>query len=245
MSKLLCGTILGKSEGKPVYELLGGEVRDLLPAYANGWYGKARTAKEFALKACEVVERGYRAMKFDPFETAWQTMTTSEMDHAQNLFQAVRQEVGCQVDLMIEVHGRPSSDVAIEMAGRLEEYIPAWCEEPVPPLALEDLLTVKANINFPVAGGERLYTLEEFSRICRMGAIDVLQLDPSHCGGLWVSQQAASLAHQRQIMVSPHCSIGPVALCAALHFNWATPNVEIQENFSEYNVPWRTNYVKG
>ena len=237
--------ILGKAEGKPIYELLGGKVRDQLRSYANGWYGKARTPEDFALKAREVVERGYSAMKFDPFETAWQTMTSAEMDKAEQIVEAVRRQVGEKVDLMIEVHGRLNLETALEMAKRLEKFHPAFYEEPVASLALDDLLAVKESISFPVAGGERLYTLEEFEHICRMGAIDVLQLDPSHCGGLWVSKQASEIANQKNIIVSPHCSIGPVALCAALHFDWATPNVEIQENFSEYDVPWRTGYVKG
>src|SRR5262245_49910677 len=100
--------LIGKACGQPVYRLLGGRARERLPAYANGWYGGAVTPEDFAAQAAEVVARGYRALKFDPFGTAWKEMTRAEMDQAVALVAAVRQTVGDGVELMIEVHGRLS-----------------------------------------------------------------------------------------------------------------------------------------
>jgi galactonate dehydratase len=235
--------LIGKACGQPVYRLLGGRCHDRLLAYANGWYGGARTAPEYAERAREVVARGYRAMKFDPLGTAWKEMSRAEQGETERIVAAVREAVGDDVDLMIEVHGRLSAGCAIEMGRRLTPYRPAWYEEPVTPYSLELLKEVKDALPFPVAAGERLYMLEDFHRLTTLRAADVVQMDPAHCGGLLVSKKIAALAQAQDINVSPHCSVGPVALCAALHFDWSTPNVIIQENFAEYDVPWRKELV--
>lgn len=243
--EIACWDLLGKASGRPVYELLGGRARDALPAYANGWYGGAATPEEFAAKARAVVQRGYRAMKFDPFGTAWKTMTVAEMDEAERIVAAVRDEVGDDVELMVEVHGRLSPDCAIEMGRRLAPYRPAWYEEPVSPWSLDELIPVRKALPFPIAAGERCYMLEEFDRLTALNVCDVIQPDLAHCGGLSIGRRIAALAEARGQRLAPHCSIGPVALCAAIHFGWATPAVRIQENFADYDVPWRDAFVHG
>jgi galactonate dehydratase len=243
--EIACWDLMGKASGQPVYQLMGGRTRDRLPAYVNGWYGGARTPEEYAAKANEVVARGYRAMKFDPFGTAWQEMTAAEMDEAEGIVAAVREQVGDAVKLMIEVHGRLAPACAIEMGRRLSPYRPAWYEEPVAPLDLDALKSVKEALPFPVASGERLYTLEEFRRLTAVRSCDVVQPDLAHCGGIGVGKKVAAFAEAQDMTVAPHCSVGPVALCAAIHFGWSTPNVSIQENFAEYDVPWRNELVCG
>jgi galactonate dehydratase len=243
--EIACWDLIGKACGQPVYKLLGGKARDQLPAYANGWYGGARTPDEFADKAREVVARDYRAMKFDPFGTAWKEMTGPQADEAERIVAAVRSAVGNEIDLMIEVHGRLSAVCAIETGRRLAQYRPAWYEEPVAPLDLDGLKQVRGALPFRTAAGERLYTLEEFGRLTALRACDVVQPDLAHCGGLSVGKKIAALAQAHDLALAPHCSIGPVALCAALHFGWSTPGVLIQENFAEYDVPWRNELVRG
>jgi galactonate dehydratase len=157
----------------------------------------------------------------------------------------VRQAVGDGVELMIEVHGRLSAGCAVEMGRRLQPYRPAWYEEPVTPNSLDLLREVKQALPFPVAAGERLYTLEEFARLTAMRACDVIQPDLAHCGGLWIGKKVAALAQAHDLRLAPHCSVGPVALCAALHFGWATPQVAIQEHFGDYDVPWRDELLFG
>jgi galactonate dehydratase len=244
-AEIACWDLIGKACGQPVYRLLGGRARDRLPSYANGWYGGARTPEDFAARAREVVGRGYSAMKFDPFGTAWKEMTRAEMDAAERVVAAVRQAVGDGVELMIEVHGRLSVGCAIEMGRRLAPYRLAWYEEPVTPNSLDLLHEVKQALPFPIAAGERLYTLEDFQRLTALQACDVAQPDLAHCGGLWVGKKIAALAQAQDVRLAPHCSVGPVALCTALHFGWATPHVVVQENFAEFDVPWRTELVCG
>jgi galactonate dehydratase len=237
--------IVGKECGQPVYKLLGGRCHDRMPAYANGWYGRAATGQEYAERAREAVARGYRALKFDPFGVAWKEMSREEMDEAEGIVDAVRGAVGDRVALMIEVHGRLSVRCAIEMGRRIEKYRPFWYEEPVAPNSLELLKEVKDALPLRIAAGERLYSQEEFYRLTAMRAADVVQMDVSHCGGLLAAKKIAAMAAAQDITVAPHCSVGPVALCAALHFGWSTPNVYIQEDFSDFDVPWRSDMVCG
>src|SRR5262245_3584927 len=149
--EIACWDLIGKANSQPVYELLGGCARESLPAYANGWYGGAITPADYAEKARAVVARGYKAMKFDPFGAAWKQMTAAEMESAEAIVAAVRQAVGDEVELMIEVHGRLSPQCAIEMGQRLTPYRPAWYEEPVSPWDLDSLVPVKKALPFPIA----------------------------------------------------------------------------------------------
>lgn len=191
--------IVGKMCGQPVYKLLGGRCRERLPAYANGWYGGARSPEDYAERARKAVGRGYRALKFDPFGTAWKEMSREEMEEAEALVAAVRGAVGDEIDLMIEAHGRLSISCAIEMGRRLEKYRPAWYEEPVTPNSLDLLKEVKQALPFPLTAGERLYTLEEFYRLISLRAVDILDLDPAHCGGLLVTKKVAAMAQAQDV----------------------------------------------
>jgi galactonate dehydratase len=237
--------IIGKACGQPVYRLMGGRRHRRIPAYANGWYGGARTPAEYAERAKEAVSRGYSALKFDPFGTAWKDMTPDEMDEAEGLVAAVRKAVGPKVGLMIEYHGRLSAGAAVEMMRRLERYSPTWSEEPVAPENIELLAEVKQHAQSPVASGERRYTMADFYRLISLRAADIVQMDIAHCGGLWVSKKIAAMAQAQDIRVAPHVSVGPVALAAALHFDVSTPNFYVQEAFAEYDVPWRNSLVRG
>lgn len=243
--EIACWDLIGKANGRPVYDLLGGRARDTLPAYANGWYGGAVTPSDYAERAQAVVQRGYRAMKFDPFGTAWKQMSEAEMQKAEEIVSAVRRAVGDDVELMIEVHGRLSVECAIEVGHRLAPYRPAWYEEPVSPWDLDSLVPVREALPFPIATGERCYMLEEFERLTALRGADIIQPDLAHCGGLSIGRRIAELARAQGQQLAPHCSIGPVALCAAVHFGWAIPAVRIQENFADYDVPWRESFVKG
>jgi galactonate dehydratase len=237
--------IIGKACGQPVYRLLGGRCHRLIPAYANGWYGGARSPAEYAERARGAVARGYRALKFDPFATAWKDLAPEEADAAVERVAAVRDAVGPGVGLMIEFHGRLAAGAAVAMIRRLERFDPVWCEEPVAPESVELLAEVRQQVRCPVAAGERLYTLADFHRLTSRRAADVVQMDIAHCGGILAAKKVAALAAVQDLRVAPHCSIGPVALAAALHFDVSTPNFMIQEAFAEFDVPWRNSLVNG
>ncbi len=237
--------IMGKACGQPVYRLLGGRYHRRIPAYANGWYGGSRTPGEFAERAREAAARGYRALKFDPFGVAWKDLSGEERQAAIEIVAAVREAVGPRVDLMIEFHGRLSAGEAVRVMRQLEPYRPAWCEEPVAPENLDLLAAVKRETTSPIAAGERLYTVADFYRLTALRAADVVQMDLAHCGGILIGKKIAAMAAAQDIRVAPHCSIGPVALAAALHLDVSTPNFMLQEAFAEFDVPWRNSLVCG
>ncbi len=237
--------LVGKACGQPVYRLLGGRCHDRLPAYANGWYGGAGTPEEFAGRARAAVGRGYQALKFDPFGTAWKDLSPAEEREALQRVEAVRSAVGPGVGLMIEFHGRLSAGSAVRMMHLLEPFDPLWCEEPVAPECLDLLAEVRRQVRGPVSAGERLYTLADFYRLCALRAADVVQMDLAHCGGLHAGKKIAAFAAAQDLRVAPHCSVGPVALAACLHFDVSTPCFYVQEAFAEFDVPWRDELVGG
>ncbi len=134
---------------------------------------------------------------------------------------------------------------AIDMIRRLERFRPEWCEEPVVPESLELLAEVKRSAGCPIAAGERLYTQSDFYRLTALRAADIIQMDLAHCGGILAGKKVAAMAAPQDMLVAPHCSIGPVALAACLHFDASTPNFLIQEAFAEFDVPWRNDLVAG
>ena len=236
--------IIGKATAQPVYRLIGGRAKPALHAYANGWYGGCQTPADFAARAREVAALGYRAVKFDPFLTAWKQLDPAEEDHAVAVVEAVSAAVP-DVAMMIEIHGRLGVSDAVRFIDRLKGHRIAWCEEPVAPESVELLREVKERTRLPISSGERLYALADFARLIGLRAADVVQMDVAHCGGITVSKKVAAMAAAQDIAVSPHCSIGPVAYAAALHVAWSTPNMLMLESFAEFDVDWRSGLVGG
>jgi galactonate dehydratase len=237
--------LVGKACGQPLYKLLGGRCHDLLPAYANGWYGGAQTPEQYSQAARKVIARGYSGLKFDPFGTAWKELSCGELGYTVSLVHAVREAIGPNSRLMVEGHGRFGVEAAVEIAHALEPFHPAWFEEPVTPDSIELLAEVKSRIRTRIAAGERLYTIPDFFRLAASRAAAIVQMDIAHCGGILASKKIAAICAAQDLFVAPHCSIGPVALAAALHFDLSTPNFLVQECFSEFDVSWRDSLVRG
>jgi galactonate dehydratase len=192
--EIACWDIVGKALGQPVYRLLGGAVRDRVPAYANGWYTVERTPDEFHAAARRVVERGYRGLKLDPFGKGSGELTPAELRASLALVEAVRDAVGPDCELFVEMHGRFTPSTAIRVARELERFDPAWIEEPVPPENLRALAKVARRVNIPVATGERIHARHEFRELLELQAADILQPDPTMCGGIWETRKLAAWA---------------------------------------------------
>src|SRR6266516_2061298 len=131
--EVACWDLVGQALGVPVWKLLGGQFRTRVPAYANGWYQTERDPEAMADAARAVVERGYRALKLDPFGAASGGLTREELRFVERIVVAVRQAVGPDVELMLEMHGRFTPSAAAQIGRTLEELEPAWLEEPIPP----------------------------------------------------------------------------------------------------------------
>jgi galactonate dehydratase len=237
--------IIGKSCGQPVYRLLGGRCHERIPAYASGWDGGAIEPHEFAQMAREAVERGYRALEFDPFGASVEDPSRNESEAAIANVAAVREAVGPAIELMIEFHGNLSTASARETILALEPLAPAWCEPPAVAEKLDLLAQLKRSVNAPIAAGKRFHTHVEFQRLTALAAADFVQINLPHCGGLLASKKLAALVAEQGLRVAVPCSVGPVALAACLHFNMCTPNFQIQEALAEFDVPWRNDLVRG
>jgi galactonate dehydratase len=244
-----CWDILGKSLGVPVFQLLGGRVRDKVRMYTHLGGGEMKAVYEtFEVgplidRARAVLEKGYRAMKvvFVPYSQP--LMGLAAIKHFAGLMAKLREAVGDDIDLMVDFHGRTTTGQAIAYIRAIEEYRPFFCEEPVPPEQPDALLEVRKSVRVPIATGERLATRWEFRRLCELQACHVLQPDLSHCGGLLEARKIASLGEIYLMGIAPHNPNGPVANVVALHFALATPNFLIQEDMLG-DVPWRFDVVQ-
>src|SRR6266702_3904898 len=193
--ELACWDIIGQMLGQPVYKLLGGAVRDKIKAYANGWYTVERTPQEFHAAAKRVLEKGYHALKFDPFGAGFYEIDRSEKLRAIELVEAVRNAVGPDVEILIEMHGRFNPATAIEMARELEPFKPSWVEEPVPPENLAALKKASEKITIPLATGERIHTRYEYRQLFELQAADIIQPDITHFGGLLETKKSFESTH--------------------------------------------------
>jgi galactonate dehydratase len=236
--EIACWDIVGKALGVPVYKLLGGAVRDRIKAYANGWYTVERSPDQFAEAAKRAVARGYRALKFDPFGSGFYELSREEKIRSISLTEAVREAVGPEVELLIEMHGRFNPATAIEIARLLEPYEPSWVEEPVPPDNLRALQKASEHIRIPVATGERLHSRAEFRELFELQACDIIQPDITHCGGILNTKKIAAWADTYYMLVAPHNVGGPVSTAAALHLAACTTNFKIQEHFNDFAESW-------
>jgi galactonate dehydratase len=236
--EMACWDIVGQSLGQPVYKLLGGEVRDRIKAYANGWYTVERTPTEFHAAAKRALEKGYQALKFDPFGAGFYEIDHAEKLRAIELVEAVRDAVGPETEILIEMHGRFNPATAVEMARNLEPFNPSWVEEPVPPENLKALKKAAEQISIPVATGERIHTRHDYRELFELQAADIIQPDISHFGGLLETKKLAAWADAYYVLVAPHNVGGPVSTAAALHFAASTTNFKIQEHFNDFSEEW-------
>jgi galactonate dehydratase len=239
--EIACWDIMGQALQQPVYKLLGGAVRDKVKAYANGWYTVERTPQEFHDAATRATEKGYRALKLDPFGAGFYELDRTEKIRSIALVEAVRDAVGPDVEIMVEMHGRFNPATAIELAHELEAFKPSWVEEPVPPENLAALKKASEKIAIPVATGERIHTRYEYRQLFELQAADIIQPDITHFAGLLETKKLAAWAEAYYMLVAPHNVGGPVSTAAALHFAACTPNFKILEHFNDFAEDW----VKG
>lgn len=221
--------ILGKSLGVPVYQLLGGKVRDKVRIYVNGWFAGAKTPQEFGEKAKTAVKRGVTAMKWDPFGKSYLEISNKDLTTALECVAAVRETVGNEIDLLIEGHGRFNVPTGIKIAKELEQFHPMLFEEPVPPDNLEALKAVRDQSPVAISAGERLYTRQSYLQLFETRAADFIQPDVSHAGGIMELKKIAAMAEARYIPFAPHNPSGPVANAATLQLAACCPNFSILE----------------
>ena len=246
-----CWDIAGKAAGVPVYQLLGGAVRDKIRMYDHLGGGQMSalyledTVERMTEHARASIEAGYTAVKVLVVPKTLPLEGTKPLRHAETLMSALREEVGPDVDIMIDMHARTTPAMAIQYGQVLRPFKPFFLEEPCPPENIDGMLEVsRALSGIPIATGERLLTRWGFRELLEKRACAVIQPDLCHCGGLWEARKIAAMAEAYYISVAPHNPLGPVATAAAIHFALATPNWLIQEAIRS-DVPWRDAVLKG
>jgi galactonate dehydratase len=240
--------IKGKALDVPVYEMLGGKVRDQVRVYANGWSFRSTKPSEFARAAERVVKDGYTALKLYPLATPVldaqghiRHVSQRSIDRAaENLavarVKAVRDAVGPDIDLMLDMSAELTTDAIIRLGRKLEGQDILFLEEPVDPFDPEALKKVSEHVHIPIAVGERLYTRYGFRRIWELRAADILQPDIGNTGGIMEAKKIAAMAEVYNMRIQPHNCASPVSTAAALHLDACIPNFLIQELYP-YRIP--------
>lgn len=218
--------IKGKALGVPIYELLGGAVRDKMRVYA--WIG-GDDPSDVAAQAKNRVAEGYSAMKMNATGALEWIDSPIKIREAAERLAAAREAVGEGVGIGIDFHGRVHKGMAKGLVRALEPFSPMFFEEPVLAENNEFLPELARLTTVPIATGERMFTRWHFKQLLTTGGADILQPDLSHAGGIWETRKIAAMAEAFDVAIAPHCPLGPIALAASLQLDFCTPNSFIQE----------------
>ncbi len=222
--------IIGKKLGVPIYNLMGGKMRDKIRLYANDWFKPAKTIDEFVAKAVTTVnDYGFTALKWDPLKASASSGEREMVKDGLDCVAAVRQGVGEKVDLLIELHGLLSYDGALEFVRKVEPMNPLFVEEPMHPDDADGYRKLAMRANVPLAAGERSFTRWGYQPVFKAGNLSVIQPDITHTGGIHEIKKIASQAETLYLKVAPHNSNGPVATMANVVMDATLPNFLIQE----------------
>lgn len=218
--------IKGKALNVPIYELLGGSVRDNLRVYS--WIGGDRP-DDVVAEAQDRVDRGFNAIKMNGTEELHYVDSFREIDKVVQRVAALRDKFGYSLDIGVDFHGRVHKPMAKVLAKELEQFKLMFIEEPVLPENEEYFETIANLVSTPVATGERLYTRWDFKRIFEKGAVDIIQPDVALVGGILEMRKIIAMAESYDMAAAPHAPYGPIALAATLQVDVCSPNVFIQE----------------
>ena len=222
--------IKGKVLGRPVYDLLGGPVRDNLLLYTHPKYGPPEV---IAASARQQAAEGFTALKTDPFwdemarySTAYMSGVISRrgVDRGAEIVAAIRDAVGPDVEILIDCHGNFDVASAIRCAKALAPYDITWFEEPVPPESYDALRQVREAVDVPICVGERLFTRWDFLPVLQGRLADYLMPDVCWTGGISEMKRIASMAETYYVAMSPHGAMGPIQIVAGAHTMMTVPN---------------------
>lgn len=227
--------IKGKYYNAPVYDLMGGACRDNIRVYS--WIGGDRP-DDVAKAAKERQEAGFSAVKMNATEELQMIDTYDKVDAVLERVASIRQAVGKYFGIAVDFHGRVHKPMAKILAKKLEEFDLMFIEEPVLCENMEEFINIARVANIPIATGERLFSRYDFKRLLQTGAVDIIQPDLSHAGGLTEVKKIASMAEAYDVALAPHCPLGPIALASCLNLDATCYNAVIQEQSIgiHYNV---------
>ncbi|MBN8885221.1 MAG: galactonate dehydratase [Rudaea sp.] len=218
--------IKGKALGVPVYQLLGGLVRERMKTYC--WVGGDRPADIIA-QIRSRLEHGFDTFKLNACEELGLLDTSRAIDAAVAKVAEIRAAFGTTIEFGLDFHGRVGAPMAKTLIRELEPYRPLFIEEPVLAEQAEHYPRLAAQTAIPLAAGERMYSRFEFKHVFERGGIAILQPDVSHAGGITECMKIAAMAETYDVALAPHCPLGPIALASCLHVDFASWNAVLQE----------------
>ena len=227
--------IKGKYLGVPVYELLGGAVRDRVKMYC--WIGGDHP--EVLLEEARTkMSEGYSTVKMNATGSMEWIASVQECREVSRNIGMLRDEFGYDLDIGLDFHGRVHKGMVKRLISGLTDYHPLFIEEPVLPENHEALRAVHDFTDIPIATGERMYSRWDFKKLFNTGAVDIIQPDLSHAGGISEVRRIAAMAEAYDVALAPHCPLGPISLASALQVDFASPNAFLQESSLgiHYNV---------
>jgi len=241
--EVACWDILGKRLGVPIHQLLGGQVRESVLGYANGWYRAERTPEAFLEAAQAVLAKGFKAFKLDPFGAAHSFISKEELDLSYAICRMLRDRLPADTRILIDVHARFTSIAALQAARRFADLDIYWWEEPTLRDRQENVHDMALRSPIPVATGEIYDAVGQFSALAQGGGVNIFQPEPMSLGGIASTMQVAAIAFGHGSVIAPHQSGGPVATAVCLQLAAAVPNFLIQEHFDAFNDPWTRELV--
>jgi len=225
--------IKGKYYNCPVYEMLGGKVRDKIRMYSHikiaGVQGEFPI--EDMLKMADMrLSEGYTALKYSIIPPIKQIENPENtMAHVER-FAKVREHIGDKVDLAIDFHGRVSPAMAVRFAELLKPYMPMFIEEPCLPENVDCMVNIARSTTIPIAAGERLFSKYAYRELIEKQAVSVVQPDICHVGGIFEGRKIAALAEMYYMSIAPHNPLGAISLASCLQLDACTPNFLVQEH---------------
>jgi len=243
--------LAGKALGLPVYQLLGGKMRDRIRLYCDSQTSSPDDprAKE---KIQQIKDLGFTAVKTDIDDATdpmrWDrvnwTASNAEIDNMVKKVAFLRESFDKRVDLAADMHGRYDLGSAKRVAAALEPFRLLWLEEPVPPENIDAMRDVRASTRTPICCGENLFLRHGFREVLEKRAADIIMPDIQKCGGLAESRKIADMAHTYYVPVAPHCVVSPIGTMASCHVCAAIPNFLVLEWHWIPRLEFWRNFVK-
>jgi len=232
--------LAGKAQGVPVYRLLGGKFRETVRLYVDSAMTNCRERAE------EARSKGFTAIKFDLDDAnnphkldAWNwSVSPQELESMVDQAFAIREAVGPDMDLAIDLHGRYDSTAGMKIAHELEDLNLMWLEEPVPPENIQAMANITQATSTPICAGENAYLRYGFREIIENQAVDIIMPDISKCGGLSECRKIANMAETYYIPFAPHNNSSALSTVGDAHVCASVPNFLALEFHRFHDPTW-------
>lgn len=248
--------IKGKVLNAPVYELLGGKMRDEVRAYASqiqfGWDGDAKAlvgVQSYAEAAQKAQAQGFTAVKVDPLQRDENgkknyrnagLLSSDKRKLCRDRLVAIRESVGDSVDIILELHAKSDFGAARQISRLAEDLDILYLEEPFGPLNPDLMAKFRTETNIPLASGERIYSRYGYRPFLEARSLDIIQPDIANCGGISEAKKICDMAQIYDVLVQTHVCGGPISNAAALQIEAVIPNFCIHE----YHIGNMTSFTK-